>query len=144
MLECTNVSEDINQSALSCKESCKESYKESYKEALKAAEVDVDGAIAAFCNKEERYIKYLKLFNADDNFESLVIALENNDVREAFEHCHALKGVVGNLGFTKMFSGLYDACEILRNGSMEGVMELILGIEDNYRTINSIIEECLA
>ena len=33
-----------------------------WKVELKCANVDVDGAIERFSNKEERYIKYLKLF----------------------------------------------------------------------------------
>lgn len=112
-----------------------------WKSELKHADVDVDGAIARFSNKEERYIKYLKLFYADENYNKLVQAIDNNNNIEAFEYCHALKGVVANLGFRTMFTSIFDACEILRTGEMEGTGELVGKISDNYNRIMEIIKE---
>ncbi len=114
-----------------------------WKEELRRADVDVDGAIARFSNKEERYIKYLKLFRADNNFNELVSAIENNDCAKAFECCHSLKGVVGNLGFRTIFPNVYDACEVLRNGEMKGVNELIYDVRDNYQIIIDVIDRYL-
>lgn len=115
----------------------------SWKECLRKANVDVDGAIQRFSNKEERYVKYLKLFKNNSNFHNLLIALENGNCNEAFECCHSLKGVVGNLGFNTMYPKIYDACETLRSGSMEGVSGLIDEITDNYNEIVRIIAEYL-
>ncbi len=110
---------------------------------LRSANVDVDGAIERFSNKEERYVKYLKLFKNNSSFNNLLIALENGDCNGAFENCHSLKGVIGNLGFTSMFPNIYSACEILRSGSMEGVPELIDEITGNYNDIVGIIDKYL-
>ena len=115
-----------------------------WKEYLRKANVDVDGAIQRFSNKENRYIKYLRLFEKDTNFNNLLIALERESCNEAFEYCHSLKGVVGNLGFNTMYPNIYEACEILRSGRLEGVKELIDGITDNYNEIIKIISEYLA
>ncbi len=114
-----------------------------WKDELRHADVDVDGAIARFANKEERYIKYLKLFAQDDNFARLQSAIEKKECCAAFESCHALKGVVGNLGFRLIFTNVYDACEILRNGRMEHVGELIDEVTDNYNIIVNIIRKYL-
>lgn len=114
-----------------------------WKEELRRANVDVDGSISRFSNKEERYIKYLKLFRKNTSFDDLLVALENGDCNAAFENCHSLKGVIGNLGFRNMFPNIYDACEILRNGSMEGVLDLISEITDNYKEIVGIIDKYL-
>ncbi len=114
-----------------------------WKDELRAADVDVDGAIERFANKEERYIKYLKLFSTNKDFESLVKAIKDGNVEKAFEHCHSLKGVVGNMGFRKLHSQIYEACEILRNGNMDGAPNKIYAIEDNYHQIIKIIDEYL-
>lgn len=114
-----------------------------WKECLRKADVDVDGAIQRFSNKEERYIKYLRLFRNNSSFRNLLISLENGNCNEAFECCHSLKGVVGNLGFNTLYPNIYEACEILRSGSMEGVMEMIESITDNYNEIIRIISEYL-
>lgn len=114
-----------------------------WKDELRAADVDVDGAIERFANKEERYIKYLKLFRNNNDYESLVKAVEAGDVEKAFEHCHSLKGVVGNMGFRKLHSKIYEACEILRNGNMDGVPDMVFSIKDNYHHIIKIIDENL-
>ncbi len=114
-----------------------------WKEMLRRVDVDVDGAIQRFSDKEERYIKYLKLFKNNSSFHNLCISLENGNCDEAFECCHSLKGVVGNLGFNTIYPNIHEACEILRRGSMEGVRELIDEITDNYNEIIKIISENL-
>lgn len=115
-----------------------------WKEELKNAEVDVDGAIARFSQKEERYIKYLKLFREDNSYEKMSSALEQNDCAAAFESCHTLKGIVGNLGFNKMFAIVYDACEVLRKGELEGVQDMVVDISDNYTEIICVIDKYFA
>ena len=114
-----------------------------WKERLRKADVDVDGAIQRFSNKEERYIKYLRLFRNNTSFHNLLIALENGNCGEAFECCHSLKGVVGNLGFNTLYPNIYEACEILRGGSMEEVKELIDEITDNYNEIIEVVSQYL-
>ena len=114
-----------------------------WKDRLKAAEVDVDGAIERFANKEERYIKYLKLFLNNRDFPDLLKAIEDKDVSRAFECCHSLKGVVGNMGFRKLSASVFESTEILRSGSFDGVEDRIFAVKDNYYQIIGIIEECL-
>ena len=69
--------------------------------------------------------------------------MKKNDCLEAFESCHSLKGVVGNLGFRTIFPNIYDACEILRTGTTDGVQPLVDDVEDNYNEIINIIKKCL-
>lgn len=114
-----------------------------WKEALKSADVDVDGAIERFSNKEERYLKYLRLFYEDTNFNDLIDDLGGGNIHSAFEHCHTLKGLAGNLGFSRIFPKVYDACEILRSGSDEGVIKLLDEVTDNYNEIITIIGELI-
>lgn len=105
--------------------------------------VDVEGSIARFSNKEERYIKYLKLFSEDTSFSELLDSLSEGDVETAFDHCHTLKGLVNNLGFDNMIPAVGEACEVLRSGKMDGVMTLLDGVTDNYNDIINIINNLL-
>lgn len=114
-----------------------------WKEKLISAEVDVEGAIERFANKEERYIKYLKLFSVNQDFPELLKAIEAQDVSRAFEFCHSLKGVVGNLGFRKLYTGIFECTEILRQGNIDGVDVRINSVRDNYNNIIRIIETYL-
>ncbi len=114
-----------------------------WKTLLKMADTDVEGAISRFSNKEDRYVKYLKLFYRDENYDKLIAALDANDAFEAFEACHALKGIAGNLGFKTLYSGVFEACEILRNGKTEGVRDIIDDVSDNYHVIIEIIADNL-
>ena len=52
-------------------------------------------------------------------------------------------GVVGNLGFNTLYPNIYEACEILRGGSMEEVKELIDEITDNYNEIIEVVSQYL-
>lgn len=112
-----------------------------WKEQLRKANVDVDGAIKRFINKEDRYIKYLKLFADSQDLHNLNVALERNEVKEAFDFCHTIKGVSGNLGFMTLYEETSKACDILRVGKMDGVKELIDKLTPNYQIIVSIIRE---
>lgn len=114
-----------------------------WKEELREADVDVDAAIARFSDKEERYIRYLKLFQADTNYEQLIEALQSDDCKRAFEYCHTLKGLAGNLGLRGIFQNIYDACELLRSGVTTGALDLITEIGPQYETLIAIIKKNL-
>lgn len=105
------------------------------------ADVDVEDAIRRFVNKEDRYIKYLKMFGSGSDLHNFLVALDREDVAAAFDICHTLKGVAGNLGFARVYQYSAEACEILRAGSMEGVRELVEAMKPNYDEIVEIINK---
>lgn len=49
--------------------------------------------------KEERIIKFVKMFAKDPSYQGLVQAMEAGDYDEAFRMAHTLKGVCQNLEF---------------------------------------------
>lgn len=114
-----------------------------WKEELIRLNVEVEASIKRFAGKEERYIKYLRLFGEDRSFEKLIDALEASEISEAFERCHTLKGLVSNLGFSTMMPAIYEATEILRRGETEGVIALLDSISDNYYGILNVINSLL-
>lgn len=88
-------------------------------EALKNAGADVETGLARCMNKEDFYLKLIYMGLNDAHFEQLGIALSNKDLDKAFEHCHALKGVIGNLAIDPLFNAISELTELLRNKSAD-------------------------
>lgn len=68
---------------------------------------------------EERVLRFVKKFPADDSFSLLKASLEIGAQGEAFRAAHTLKGVAQNLGFTALYGKTVVVTDILRTGSME-------------------------
>ena len=66
--------------------------------------------------KEERVAKYMGMFLRDESFAKLQAAMEADDMEAAFTAAHTLKGVCGNLAFTRLFTLMSDLTEDLRHG----------------------------
>lgn len=116
---------------------------QNWKKELIDLNVDVNGSIECFSGREDRYVKYLKRFGEDTNFEDMKNAVERGDVQAAFDACHTLKGLTGNLGFDGITDTVCEACEILRAGSLKGVKEKIETVNDNYFNIINVIKTLL-
>lgn len=114
-----------------------------WKKELIDLNVDVNGSIERFSGREDRYVKYLKRFGEDTNFEDMKNAVERGNVQAAFDACHTLKGLTGNLGFDGITDTVCEACEILRAGSLKGVKEKIETVIDNYFNIINVIKTLL-
>ena len=114
-----------------------------WKKELMDFNVDVNGSIERFSGREDRYIKYLKRFGEDTNFEDMKYAVEKGDVQAAFGACHTLKRLTGNLGFDGLTDTVCEVCEMLRAGSLEGVKEKIETVNDNYFNIINVIKTLL-
>lgn len=84
---------------------------------------DVDGALERFLDDKELYMTCLQIVTTDDNFTKLGVALEEQDVSNAFDYAHTLKGVFANLGLTPMFEIAEQIVEPLRAGSVSNLKE---------------------
>lgn len=84
-------------------------------EVLKAKGCNVDEGMARCMNNEEFYLKMIDMFFADETkFDALGKALDENNMDDAFEQAHALKGVCANLALTPLEKKLSDITELLR------------------------------
>ncbi|MBO6133216.1 MAG: Hpt domain-containing protein [Lachnospiraceae bacterium] len=84
-------------------------------ETLREFGANVDEGLARCMNNEAFYIKMVNMGIGDKRFESLKDTLENNDLDEAFEMAHALKGVVGNLALDPIYGPMNELTELLRS-----------------------------
>ena len=83
-------------------------------EVLRNAGADVESGLSRCLGKEDLYLKLVNMGLCDAKFEELGPALEAGDLDKAFELCHALKGVIGNLAITPLYDDLSAMTEKLR------------------------------
>ena len=84
-------------------------------ETLKDYGVKTNQGLERCCNMEAFYFKMITASVNDGNFEKLGKALEANDLQEAFEAAHALKGIAGNLALDPLYDAVCDIVEPLRS-----------------------------
>lgn len=83
-------------------------------EALREYGANVDEGLSRCLNSEDFYLRLVKMAAGDAGFDKLEEALAQQDVNAAFEAAHALKGVLGNLALTPIFSPASELTELLR------------------------------
>ena len=70
---------------------------------LRAAGIDYDAALARFVGRRELYEKFLHKFLEDTHEQDAVCAYRERQFEETLAQVHALKGVCGTLGLTKLY-----------------------------------------
>lgn len=77
-------------------------------------------------------LKFSLKFANDKSFEDLKSALERKDMGEAFRAIHTLKGVSGNMAYTKLYKACCDLTENLRPLTEPVNEELLKKVEEAY------------
>ena len=99
---------------------------------------DVAGALERFFDDKDLYMTCVEIVITDRNFDKLGVALEEENVLEAFDCAHTLKGVFANLGLTPMFAIVETIVEPLRGGSAHDLWsayEELLAANEELRRI---------
>lgn len=73
-------------------------------------------AVMGRLRQEERVVKFLRLFLADENYELLTRSVAAEDWPTAFRAAHSLKGVALNLGLSALAKSASEMTECLRPG----------------------------
>ena len=107
-------------------------------DALRQFGADVDEGLHRCMNNEAFYLRMVGMALADPGFAELGNALEKNDLTAAFEASHKLKGALGNLSLTPLFTPTSELCELLRNqtpGDYAGLYGTILQKRDELAAL---------
>lgn len=75
---------------------------------------DTKAGLSRCMNNEAIYLRLVNLGLNDENFEKLKNAAAAGNIKEAFEIAHALKGVIGNLALTPIYTPLNELTDLLR------------------------------
>ncbi len=82
---------------------------------LKNQGCNVDEGLKRCMNNEAFYLKMVDMFFSDGSkIDALGTALQADDLDEAFEQAHALKGVCANLALTPLEIKISEITELLR------------------------------
>lgn len=82
---------------------------------------DIDGALVRTLNDEEFLIECIEIVVNEQEFGDLGAALDQKQVKSAFENAHALKGVLENVGLSPLHDSIVKIVERLRAGHIEGL-----------------------
>ena len=76
--------------------------------------IDAKAGLARCMNNKAFFAKMLAMALKNPSFDKLENVLAAQNYEEAFELCHALKGVVGNLALDKIYNPISEMTEQLR------------------------------
>lgn len=114
---------------------------EKTKNLLQGVNIDVESAIERFMGNEMLYMKYIKRFKEDENYEKLCQAFAEEDCESAFVAAHTLKGVCGNLSIKELENLLQNQVELLRNGNIKEAQKMMGNIQNSYSRIITVLKE---
>ena len=98
-------------------------------EGLRKLGVDVDDGLKRCMNNEAFYLRLAGMAIDDRNFARLEQAAAGGDWTDAFEAAHALKGALGNLSLTPLYTTICELTELLRQGQPVDCGDLIARVK---------------
>lgn len=101
---------------------------------------DIKGAMSRFLDDKELYLTCLDTVVVDRAFEKLGMALVEENVKEAFDSAHTLKGVFANMGLTPLLRIVECIVEPLREGCIEDLMPDYHRLTDANDYLKDILE----
>ena len=104
---------------------------------------DFDGVFSRLA-KEERIVKYLKMFYSGDDFSPVYKAYEEKDYPELFRSTHNLKGLALNLGLSKLADSSSELCELVRNKEPEcDLKPFVETVKEDYFQAKECLKDSL-
>ena len=92
-------------------------------------------------NKEDFYMKLLKMAVSENKVYDLEKCLKEKDLDNAFAISHTLKGVFANLAITPLYNLFYTLTEELRNKTNKDYSDEIKRIINVFEEVKKIINE---
>ena len=92
-----------------------------------------------FLGDEDFYEKCLIEMLGDSSFRELGEALEQKNVKAAFESAHTLKGLAANMGLDSMLDIVVELVEPLRNGMIDGLSPTYERLIAEKKTYDNIV-----
>ena len=94
--------------------------------------------------KEERILKYLRMFLSNEDLNLFDTSLANNNYEEAFRAVHSIKGVALNLALAPLAKTSSELCETIRHGAPTvDISQLVDDLHKDYDFMVETIKELL-
>ncbi|MBR1780612.1 MAG: Hpt domain-containing protein [Oscillospiraceae bacterium] len=108
--------------------------------ALNELGADTQSGLSRCLNNEAFYLRMVNLAVQDDGFERLRAALERGDLDEGFERAYALKGVLGNVSLTNLFTPVSEITEALRARTQMDYAPLLEQIFSELEKLRALVD----
>lgn len=111
------------------------------REILIEAGIDVDGGIERCMGNEALYKSLMKRIWQDANYHNVLAGVKEQDEEKTLQAAHTLKGISGNLGFTRLFRVTEEIVNLIRGGSFGEVEDKMPEFTQKYEEILHALEE---
>ena len=102
---------------------------------------DTQAGLKRCLDNEDFYLRMVKKMPGDANFQKLYDAMKAGDQDAAFAAAHALKGALGNLALTPIFTPVAELTELLRAHSQQDCTALLETIRRGQEALSRICAE---
>ena len=111
------------------------------REKLTEIGVEYDEVLKRFMGKEDFYLRMLKKFLDDKNYDGLKQAVEGKNWQEAFTYAHTVKGLCGNLGLGGLLEHVGPLTEEVRSEpyNEEKIVSYMNGVSEAYEKTIEVI-----
>ncbi len=89
-------------------------------------------------NNESLYLRLVNMVPSNDSFNKLFEYINANDLDNAFQAAHNLKGVTANLALTPLYNPLCEISDLLRNKTVMDYTNLITEIKNKRQELEDI------
>ena len=110
-------------------------------ESLKSFGANVEEGMARCLNREDFYLRLVRMAASDSNFEALREAIDAGNLDKAFEAAHALKGVTANLALTPLYEPIADITEHLRAREDIDYTDWLMTISNRVAAFRALVSE---
>ena len=107
-------------------------------EGLRQLGVNVDEGLKRCMNNEAFYLRLADMAINDGNFARLEQAAADGDWTGAFEAAHALKGALGNLSLTPLYTTICELTDLLRPGLPVDCKEQIARMQREHAALQAL------
>ncbi len=109
-------------------------------DALKELGVNTDEGLGRCLNNEAFYLRLVGMAASDEHFGQLRESVEADDLNAAFEHAHALKGVLANVSLTNVLEPIKDITEELRARTEKDYSDELDKIDEELAKVKALMD----
>ena len=95
---------------------------------LAAYGANTEEGLARCMGNEDFYLRLVGIAQNDKGYDALQAAVQEHNLRAAFEAAHSLKGVLANLAITPLLQPVSEITELLRAETQTDYSELLAKI----------------
>lgn len=111
-----------------------------FAETLMESGINYTEAMERFGGNADLYQRLAIKFLNDPHFSALEEALEEGDADQAFREAHSLKGVAGNLSFSKLYDEACRMSDALRNHDLATAGSLIASMRAAHQSVTTALK----